>query len=283
MESLKKFGKCYKANAKINVFLKVLGKRKDGFHEIFSYILPIRFYDEIYFKETKRDEIEVETLNEEIKKEENLVYKGAVKLLEYAREKKGVKIIIKKNIPLGSGLGGGSSDCAVTLKFLNKFWRCNLNKKELIRIGAEIGSDVPFFIINKPAIVEGRGEIIKFKKIKLDLPNKIILFCPKLKIQTKKVYEKWDEINKKKEIFFNKNSYLKNLRIENLENDLQNPAFSLSEELKNIYEKIKETRPDFLIMSGSGSSFWGFYKNEKKLNEARGLLTNFLKFYIVFI
>ncbi len=216
MESLKGFGCYLKSYAKINVFLRVLGKRIDGFHEIFSYIHPINLYDEVYFEERKDFKIIVETFNAKIKMEENLAYKAALKMLEFAKVKKGINIKIYKNIPLGSGLGGGSSNCAVVLKFLNKYWRCNLRNKELLKISSLLGSDVPFFINSKPAIVSGRGEKILKRKIPIKLPKKIFLFIPNFSIPTKEVYLAWDLLWENKILKFKKEEYLRNLKFENL-------------------------------------------------------------------
>lgn len=279
MENLKKSGELVKSFCKINIFLKVLSKRKDGFHNIFSYMVPINFYDEIFFEEIKEG-IEVETIGAEIEKEENLVYKGAKMLFEYSKNKKGIKIKIKKNVPLGSGLGGGSSNCATTLKHLNRFWDCNLSNKELKELGLKIGSDIPFFIDCVPAFVSGRGEKIFQKKINLKFPEEIVLFIPPISISTKDVYNAFDKLSKKKERF-NKKEFLENLSFENLKNDLQEAAFLVCPELKEIYSMIKKTKPEFLILSGSGSAFWGFYNNKEKEEEARNHLTKSIKFYIL--
>lgn len=282
MENSKGFGKAFKSYSKINIFLKILSKRRDGFHNIFSYILPLNFYDEIYFEEIEKGNFDVQTYNVDIKKEENLVFKAGMKLLKYARNERGVRIKIFKNIPLGSGLGGGSSNCATTIKFLNDFWECNLSQKEILKIASELGSDVPFFIRGRPALVSGRGEKISFRKINLKIPQSIVLFIPQISVPTKYVYLAFDKINRKIPKF-NKIDYLKNLNFDNLKNDLQESAFFVFPELKSIYNKIKETRPEVLLLSGSGSAFWGFYKDNQTQENAKRLLTNFVKFYIVSI
>lgn len=280
MENSKGFGKVFKSYSKINLFLKIISKRRDGFHNIFSYFLPLNFYDEIYFEEEKKGNFDIQTFNAYIKKEENLVFKAGIKLLKYARNEKGVRIKIFKNIPLGSGLGGGSSNCATALKFLNKYWECDLNEEELIKIGLSLGSDVPFFIKLKPAIVSGKGEKIIFKKINLKLPKKIVLFIPNFSISTRDVYFAYDKITKKVNKF-NKNEYLEKLNFKNLVNDLQEPAFFVCPKLFDIYNKINSTKPEFLMLSGSGSTFWGFYKTREEEEKAKRLLTKFLKFYIL--
>ena len=282
MENSKEFGKAFKSYSKINIFLKILSKRRDGFHNIFSYILPLNFYDEIYFEEIEKGNFDVQTYNVDIKKEENLVFKAGMKLLKYARNKRGVRIKIFKNIPLGSGLGGGSSNCATTIKFLNGFWECNLSQKEILKIATELGSDVPFFIKGRPALVSGKGEKISFRKINLKIPQSIVLFVPQISVPTKDVYLAFDKINRKIPKI-NKIDYLKNLNFDNLKNDLQESAFFIFPELKSIYNKIRETNPEVLLLSGSGSAFWGFYKDNQIQEKAKRSLTNFVKFYIVSI
>lgn len=280
MENSKEFTASLKSFCKINLFLKVISKRKDGFHNIFSYLIPISLYDEIIFEEIERGKFEVETFKADIKKEENLVFRAGMALKEYAKNKRGVKIKIIKNVPLGSGLGGGSSNCAIALNFLNKYWDCNLKKAYLIKIASKLGSDVPFFIDGMPAFVSGKGDKILKSKVKLKIPEKIVLFIPPFSIPTKKVYNVYDLMKKCKKRF-KKSEFLSNLSFDLLENDLQEAAFEVEPKLKEMYKKIRETKPDFLILSGSGSAFWGFYKDKKREEEAKRLLTNFLKFYIV--
>lgn len=280
MENLKEFTVYLKSFCKVNLFLKVISKRKDGFHNIFSYLMPVSLYDEIIFEEIDKGKFEVETINADIKKEENLVYKAGMVLKGYAKNDKGIRIKIIKNVPLGSGLGGGSSNCALALNFLNKYWECNLKKADLIKIASKLGSDVPFFIEGVPAFVSGKGEKILKKDINLKLPEEIVLFIPPFSIPTKEVYKKYDFI-KKNSPKFKKDEFLKTLSFRSLKNDLQVAAFEVQPLLKEIYAKINETKPSFLILSGSGSAFWGFYKDKKREEEAKRLLTNFLKFYIV--
>ena len=131
------------APAKINLYLEVINKREDGYHNIESVMHTVSLCDELEFLES--DKIELICNKEICTPEKNLVYKTAVKLKEQYDVKKGVKIILTKNIPTGAGLGGGSSDAAATILALNKHWNLNLNKKKLEQFAATIGADVPFF------------------------------------------------------------------------------------------------------------------------------------------
>ncbi|MEJ5167061.1 MAG: hypothetical protein WHV67_08565, partial [Thermoanaerobaculia bacterium] len=157
---------------------------------------------------------------------------------------------------------------------------CSLKRKDLLKIALKLGSDVPFFIEGVPAFVSGKGDKILKRSVKLKLPEKIVLFIPPFSIPTKKVYNAYDFLKLKKGRF-KKEDFLKNLSLKSLKNDLQEAAFEVEPKLKEIYNKIRETEPDFLILSGSGSAFWGFYEDKKREEEAKRLLTNFLKFYIV--
>lgn len=280
MENSREFTGSHKSYAKVNLFLKVISKRKDGFHNIFSYIFPVPLYDEVIFEEIEREKFEVETLKADIKKVENLAYKAGIVLKEYAKNKKGIKIKIIKNIPIGSGLGGGSSNCALVLNFLNKYWECNLNKRQLLKISSKLGSDVPFFIEGKPAFVSGKGDKIIKGDINLKIPERFVLFIPPFSIPTKEVYKNYDLL-KKEGKRFKKEEFLSNLSFDKLENDLLKAAFLVQPKLEEIFIKIKETKPEFFILSGSGSAFWGFYRNKREEERAKRLLTNFLKFYIV--
>jgi 4-diphosphocytidyl-2-C-methyl-D-erythritol kinase len=144
-----------KAPAKINLTLEVLAQRPDGFHEIRSVLKAIDLCDTLRFSNSK--DISITCAMPEWSAEKSQVYK-AVKLLQ---NKNGVAIKIEKRIPLRSGLGGDSSDAAVTLRVLNDFWELKLSSEKLLSLAGQLGSDVPFFIRGGTALAEGRGEIIE--------------------------------------------------------------------------------------------------------------------------
>lgn len=146
------------APAKINWFLSVVGKRNDGYHNIESVIQCIDLYDSLSFDYA--DDIILET-DLDIPVYENLVYKSANLLRDYAHFSGGCRIVLKKNIPVTAGLGGGSSDAAYTLTGLNRLWGLGLARSELLRLAAMIGSDVPSFVHGNVTFVEGRGERVR--------------------------------------------------------------------------------------------------------------------------
>ena len=172
-----------KAPAKINWFLHVYSLRKDGYHDIKSLIQKISLYDVLTFVPSK--DLTVIT-DAQIQKEENLVYKAGVLLRNEYRINMGAEIHLYKNIPVAAGLGGGSSDAALTLIGLNKLWSLELSTRELCGIAEQLGSDVPFFLYGQLALVEGRGE--KIIPIKAAKKYNLLLVKPHISISTKWAY-----------------------------------------------------------------------------------------------
>jgi len=149
--------KAYKAYAKINLTLEVLGKREDGYHEIVSIVQAINLGDTLSFR--PREHIYLASNIPELTSPNNLVFRAARLLHDFTGSMKGVAISLEKAIPLASGLGGGSSDAAVTLLVLNEMWGLNLDLEKLEGMAANLGSDVFFFLYGKrTALVEGRGD-----------------------------------------------------------------------------------------------------------------------------
>jgi 4-diphosphocytidyl-2-C-methyl-D-erythritol kinase len=144
------------APAKLNLVLEVLGDRPDGFHEISSLIQTISLYDILSFEPA--DDISLECTEPALQTDANLVLKAAQLLKKTSNCKYGAKISLKKQIPLSSGLGGGSSDAAATLTGLNDLWKLGLKTHDLLALAGKLGSDVPFFIYKDTALISGRGE-----------------------------------------------------------------------------------------------------------------------------
>src|SRR2546428_1535277 len=146
------------APAKINLSLEVLGRRPDGYHEIRSVMQTIYLRDELQFEAAEALTLEVS--GPHAASEEDLVLKAARALAHAAGRRAGARITLRKRIPVGAGLGGGSSDAAATLRCLNELWVLRLGRKEIAGIAAEVGSDVPFFVYGGTALVEGMGEVV---------------------------------------------------------------------------------------------------------------------------
>ena len=149
----------YKSPAKINLILEVLSRRQDGYHNISTIMQSINVFDLITY--VSNQDVLISSNIKELELETNLIFK-AVKLLQNKfKVNQGVKIYLNKNIPMASGLGGGSSNAATTLMALNTLWKLNLNPSTLISLAEPLGSDVPFFISRGTALLSGKGEIIE--------------------------------------------------------------------------------------------------------------------------
>lgn len=262
----------YKAFAKINWALSVLKKRDDGYHEIVSLMHAIDLHDTLSFEHSKK--IEIET-NLSITKENNLVYKAIKALQEYTGIKEGVHVVLKKEIPLGAGLGGGSSDAATTLKALNELWQLNLNIKTLHEIGASIGSDIPFFFYLPICIVLGRGDIVK--PLKIEKSYTLLLVKPSFSISTKWAYEsldmktqlttEYEKINNNIWQLYNHLS-MGNVDKFDLWNDLEKSVLDRYPEIEKIKRKLLEAGAQKTLMSGSGSTVFGVFKNKVEAQKA---------------
>ncbi|MDD9316133.1 4-(cytidine 5'-diphospho)-2-C-methyl-D-erythritol kinase [Acinetobacter lactucae] len=158
--------------AKLNLFLHITGRRENGYHELQTIFQLIDLYDWMIFTPTSNEEIEIDGLSE-VRPEENLIYRAAQILKPHAKKFCGLDIKIEKNIPMGAGLGGGSSNAATTLIVLNQLWECGLGQEQLADYGVKLGADVPIFIYGKNAWAEGIGEHLSF--IDLDQKQFIIL------------------------------------------------------------------------------------------------------------
>ena len=153
--------------AKLNLFLHITGRRENGYHELQSIFQLIDLYDWIDFKQTNSENIEIDGIGS-VELEQNLIYKAAQILKPYAKTPTGLKISIEKHIPMGAGLGGGSSNAATTLLILNQLWQCGLTIEQLAALGVQLGADVPIFVHGQNAWAEGIGEHLTF----IDLAQK---------------------------------------------------------------------------------------------------------------
>ena len=191
-----------KAHAKINLFLEILDKRNDGYHEIETIMQEIDLADNLQFEETQEG-VKLECNDKNIPlNQDNLVCKAANLILKECGINKGVLITLEKRIPVGAGLGGGSSDAAATLKALNLLWKVGLNDGELMEFAAKLGSDIPFFIKGKTSLCSGRGEKISPVEVRNKM-DYLILF-PHVHISTETIYKnlKIDLTKKRKDVSF---------------------------------------------------------------------------------
>jgi len=257
--------------AKINLGLWIVDKRPDGYHEIFTLYHTLDFYDRIIIQE--HPFLEVKTSLPEIKQEENIVYKAISLFESYTGIEQNLQVIIEKNIPVGGGLGGGSSNAATVLNYLNKKHGNILPEEKLFEIAVKLGADVPFFLKGGFAIGEGIGEKLTF--LPKTLNEEIFIIYPNIKSDTKTVYSKVD-----KSILTNKGdlniilSLINEYDIKKLEayieNKLGNVALDLYPEIKEVYDFLNYLGFSPKV-SGSGSCVYVIGKPTAEVEKAAAI------------
>lgn len=170
--------------AKLNLFLHITGRRENGYHELQTIFQLIDLYDWMNFEAIGDEDIQIEGLDN-VQLEQNLIYRAAQLLKPHAKKPCGLNIRIEKNIPMGAGLGGGSSNAATTLIVLNQLWECELSERQLADYGVKLGADVPIFVLGRNAWAEGIGEHLSF----IDLAQKkFIILKPDCFISTQQLF-----------------------------------------------------------------------------------------------
>ena len=259
-----------KAPAKINLYLEIISKRSDGYHNIESVMHTVSLFDILEFDELKDNKIELICENTDLSNnKKNLVYKAAEKVKGKYNITTGVKIKLTKNIPMGAGLGGGSSDAAATILALNKIWNINDDIKNLELLGATLGADVPFFMTGGTAKISGIGDVVE--KINTNFNGTFVLVKPNFGVSTPYAYSK---------VKFP----LTNIRkIDKIISDLEKGVFDF-ESAKDLffnrfedfifdeYQEIKQIREVLedlgcaSLMSGSGATVFGLVHDRESID-----------------
>jgi 4-diphosphocytidyl-2-C-methyl-D-erythritol kinase len=245
------------APAKINLSLRVLSRRPDGFHEIKTLIAPISLYDKIDIERQNRwidftcDDPTLST------GDDNLVVRAAKLFFERTKVKSGVSIKLEKKIPHGAGLAGGSSDAAATLRGLNELFEAKLSRKELAESATEIGSDVPFFLFESAALCKGRGEIVEPAKLETKLS--ILLFKPDFGVASAWAYSRWQDSKEIAGLSYTPQK----LGQLTLVNDLERPVFEKFVFLPRLKAwLLKQDEVAAALMSGSGSTVFAVLREK---------------------
>lgn len=257
--------------AKVNLFLHVLGKRPDGYHEIETLMCCVSLYDILHINFTNGATSLTCTDQEIPCDEKNHAIKAVNIFLGKFKKNIGVKIHIEKNIPSGAGLGGGSSNAAAVLSALNSHFGNPFSIKEMMSMGLEIGADVPFFLFNKPALATGIGE--KLEEHALKLPYKILIVYPGFSISTADVYKNLNLglTNCKKK--FKSLSLKQEFDAQLLCNDLEHVTASIYPEINIIKEALLKQKASGVLMSGSGSSVFGLFPDSNSATNAVTVLS----------
>ncbi len=252
----------YTSPAKVNLLLKVLGKRPDGYHDIVSIVDIISLEDVLQIEEVSEDMVVVEDERHLLPSgPANTIFRAAMLLKETYHTKRGVRLFIQKNIPVGAGLGGPSSNAATALKALVKLWSLPVSSTELFELGAKIGADVPLFLYRKPCVMRGIGDQITPIQIP---PIWYVIVYPAIILHTAEVYgglkipltsvQKHITLSGQLDTVFNVARML--------ENDLERVAFSLHPEIRTAKERLRKAGAIGSLMSGSGSSVFGVFEKE---------------------
>lgn len=242
-----------KANAKINISLKVLNKRNDGYHNLDMLMATLDLCDVLYIEEIQYNNIIIEMTEDICDLKDNVCYKMIRKIQDKYNISKGIKLSIQKNIPFGAGLGGGSADAAALLKCLNKMWELNMSVQEMIDFSKELGSDIPYCIVQGLARVQKTGnEIIP---LDIEFDKNVILIVPDEKLSTKNVFQEFNHKDKSEKSITNAINKFKKEGLLDTFNDLQPAADRLTNDLiKDIINKCKAIGLNDTFMTGSGST-----------------------------
>jgi 4-diphosphocytidyl-2-C-methyl-D-erythritol kinase len=265
-----------RAYAKINIGLHVLGKRPDGYHDIETIFRLINMYDELEFVQADEG-IAFSTDNRLLVNDNtNLCVRAANLLRDLTGTHAGVEITLKKRIPLGAGLGGGSSDAAAVLKGLAKLWALDISIEELQTISATLGSDVPFFFSSQTAFAAGRGE--QLTPMALHIPYWILTLTPEIHVSTA-----WAYANVRLRQATNRPN-LKELLVASMDNpealrtslvnDFEESVFRDFSNIARLKDLLLKEGAEVALMSGSGSSVFGFFSSEEKAMRLSSELSN---------
>ena len=261
--------------AKLNLFLHIVGRRADGYHLLQSVFQLIDWCDTVSLKRIPENDIRRINPIPGVHPENDLVVRAAKLLKNFCQIDCGVEINLKKVIPMGAGLGGGSSDAATTLIGLNTLWNLNLDQKTLCELGLQLGADVPFFIFGKNAFVEGIGE--KIQEISLDTHDFLVIF-PKQGVETKSIFQDPELTRDHGQITID--GFLAS-PWSDLSNDCQAVAMRICPEVKQALDWISQAVPGSEPrMSGSGSSVFTVLDPKIDVAKLENLLQNLPKGWI---
>lgn len=270
-----------KAPAKINLLLDVLRKRDDGYHEVEMVMTMIDLADRLELQELPRDTIQISSQAGYIPLDEkNLAFQAAKLIKERYHVTRGVYMHLDKRIPVAAGLAGGSSDAAAALRGLNRLWQLNIPTEELQRLGAELGSDVPFCVSGGTAIARGRGE--KLEPIASPPQCWVILAKPPIHVSTQEIYGKLNAASIRRhpstegmvkalqeKHFFNMCQAMGNV--------LEDVTIGQYPEVRQIKELMLRLGADGAMMSGSGPTVFGLVQKQSKVARIYNGLRGFCK------
>jgi 4-diphosphocytidyl-2-C-methyl-D-erythritol kinase len=255
--------------AKINLFLRVTGRRPDGYHDLVSLMCRVSLFDEIILAPST-GAVSLRCSDPSLPRDEaNLAYRAARQFFEAVGRREGCEIRLTKRIPIAAGLGGGSSNAASVLLGLNHLFGSPMTRKELMRIGRGLGADVPFFLFQAPALASGIGdELQTYPEL---VPWPVLIICPTFHVSTRMVYQNLNLqlTNSQKQptrTHLNKTAFNPS---SDLHNDLEAVTLALHPELVRIKDWLRSQGAAGALMSGSGPSVFGVFPEGEAVRRAQ--------------
>ena len=277
------------APAKINVILRILDRRPDGFHNLWSVMQTVALDDEVQIRlRADRQGIRLTCDTAQLAADQsNLVYRAATEILARAQQSIGLDIELQKRIPMGAGLGGGSSDAAATIIGLNQLLQLKWSPGQMADAGQSLGSDVPFFLFAPSAYVAGRGEAVR--PVVVEGARWVVLVNPGFGVNTKWAYQELAatraavrplslvqrELDRQSRVSWAQ-------LIAAAENDFEAPVFAAHERLREIKQSLRAHGAEIALLSGSGATVFGVFADEARalLAQAQFAGENLMKVFV---
>ena len=269
------FSVSIRAPAKVNLILRILDRRPDGYHNVWSVMQTVGLDDDVSIRlERAHSEIRLHCSAQFLGADQtNLVYRAAAAVLERSNIKIGLDIVLAKHIPMGAGLGGGSSDAAATIFALNHLLKLEWSVRDMMQVGEELGSDVPFFFSAPSAIVTGRGEQVN--SLEVSGSRWIVLINPGFSIETKWAYRQLSESRRQVKPLSSDHCRLETAGhvtweqiLSMAENDFEIPVFEAYPLLREIKMQLLKQKAETALLSGSGATVFGVFVDEVKARQA---------------
>jgi 4-diphosphocytidyl-2-C-methyl-D-erythritol kinase len=261
-----------RAPAKINLGLQVLRQRPDGYHDVESVLLPIAWSDRITVRPAETITMTC-TDSTRPTDDRNLCLRAAHRLAAETGVSTGADIHLEKQIPYGAGLGGGSSDAAITLRLLARLWNLSWEPERLQEVARHVGSDVPFFIEARPASIHGRGTDVRPLGESYHFPYTLVVAKPPVSMSTAEAYQlvtpRLDGRTELRELVASND--LRRWRNE-LSNDFERPVFEKLPEIAGLKRWFQNHEAAYASLSGSGTAVYGVYADEAAAREAARIL-----------
>ena len=266
------------APAKINLILRILDRRSDGYHNLWSVMQTVALEDEVQIRAASPGGIRLTCDTELLSTDSsNLVYRAAAAVLDQASLSLGLDVELRKRIPMGAGLGGGSSDAAATILGLNQLLKLGWSREQMQSVAEQLGSDVPFFLFAPAAVVSGRGEAVK--PVWMEESRWVVLAKPGFGVETKWAYRELAASRtdarplSSPHLAIDRQSRLTWTQLVTAaENDFEAPVFARYPVLREIKDALRTQGADLALLSGSGATMFGIFSTESAARRAHAHL-----------